>query len=142
MLRVLVDRLRRAELDDTAEVHDRDPVRYLPDHGQVVRDEDEGEVEVVLEAAQQVEDLRLDRDVERGHRLVADDQLRLQRERARDADALPLSAGELVRVAVVVLRREPNAREQLTHAGARVLRRMVDREWCADDLPDRLARVQ
>ena len=49
---------------------------------------------------QQVQDLRLDRDVERRDRLVADDQARLDGERARDADALALPAGELVRVAL------------------------------------------
>ena len=64
---------------------------------EVVRDEDVREVEVVLEVVEQVDHLRLDRDVERGDRLVGDDQLRVQRERARDADPLALPAGELVR---------------------------------------------
>ena len=41
---------------------------------------------------QQVEDLGLDGDVERGHRLVGDDQLGPQRQRPRDADSLPLPA--------------------------------------------------
>src|SRR5204863_2951467 len=44
--------------------------------------------------------LRLDGDVERGNRLVADDQARVERERAGYADALSLPAGELVRVTV------------------------------------------
>ena len=78
-----------------------------------MRDEDVGQVELALEILQQVEDLRLHRDVERRDRLVADDQLRLERERARDADPLALAAGELVRVAVVVLRAQPDAGEQL-----------------------------
>ena len=69
----------------------------------------ERQPELALQVAQQVEDLRLDRDVERGDRLVGDDHLRLQRERARDADALALAARELVRVAVVVLGVEPDA---------------------------------
>ena len=73
----------------------------------------ERQPELALEVAQQVEDLRLDRHVERGDRLVGDDQLRLERERARDADALALAAGELVRVAVVVLRVEPDRVHQL-----------------------------
>ena len=41
---------------------------------------------------EQVEHLRLDRHVERGDRLVADDEVRLQDERAGDADALALAA--------------------------------------------------
>ena len=84
MLRMLVDRLAVADLDDAAEVHDRDPVGDLADHREVVRDEDVGQVEVRLQVAQQVQHLRLDRDVERRDRLVADDQLGLRaRARAR-----------------------------------------------------------
>ena len=49
---------------------------------------------------EQVEDLRLDRHVERGGRLVEDQQLRLGRERARDQRALAHAAGELVRIGV------------------------------------------
>ena len=68
-----------------------------------------------LQVAQQVQHLRLDRDVERRDRLVGDQQLRFQRERARDADALALPAGELVRVAVVVLGVQPDRLHQLLH---------------------------
>ncbi len=114
--RMLVQELRLAHLDDAAEVHDRDPVGDVADHGQVVRDEDVGEAELALEVLQQVQDLRLHRDVERRDRLVADDQLRLERERARDADPLALAARELVRVAVVVLGVEADALEQLLDA--------------------------
>ena len=49
--------------------------------------------------AQQLEDLRLHRDVERGRRLVGDQQLRVVDERHRDHHALAHAAGELVRVA-------------------------------------------
>ena len=100
----LEDLLRLGELDDVAEVHDGDPRADLPHHREVVRDEDVGEVELGLERAQQVEDLRLDRDVERRDRLVAHDQLRVQRQSAGDADPLPLAARELVRVPARVLR--------------------------------------
>ena len=66
-------------------------------NGQVVADEQQRQAELVLQVRQQVDDLRLDRDVERGDRLVADDQVRPGRERAGDADALALAAGEFVR---------------------------------------------
>ena len=52
---------------------------------------------------QQVEDLGLHRDVQRGDRLVADQQLRFAHQGAGDADPLALTAGELVRFAPVVL---------------------------------------
>ena len=60
------------------------------DDADVVRDEQVGQAELALQLAQQVQDLRLHRDVERRGRLVADDQLRLRppaRGRSRCAGA-------------------------------------------------------
>ena len=75
-------------LDDLARVHDRDPVAHLGDDAEVVGDEDDRRAGLVAQVAHQVEDLRLDRHVERGRRLVGDEQLRLAGERHRDHDAL------------------------------------------------------
>ena len=72
-----------------------------------------GELEVAAQLHEQVEHLRLDRDVERRDRFVADQELRLHRERARDADAGALAAGELVRIAVAIARIEPDAAQHL-----------------------------
>ena len=52
----------------------------------------------LLEIRQQLEDLRLDGDVERGGGLVGDDERRVHDERHRDHDALPHAARELVRI--------------------------------------------
>jgi len=65
-----------------------------------VRDEEVGHPQSALQWRERVEDLRLHRDVEGGGRLVADDELRLDRQRAGDRDALLLAAGEFVREAV------------------------------------------
>ena len=59
-----IDLARLGHLDERAEVHDRDPVADVLDHAHVVGDEQVGQAELALEAAQQVEDLGLDRDVE------------------------------------------------------------------------------
>ena len=83
------------------------------DDGQVVGDEEVGQAELLLEVVEQVEDLALDRDVERADRLVADDELRVERQRPGDADALALAAGELVRVAVDVGLVEADPGQQL-----------------------------
>ena len=100
--------------------------------------------EVVLQVLEQVEDLRLDRDVERGHGLVADDQLRVERERARDPDPLPLAAGELVRVAVREARVEADDVEQLADPGGPVAAAAdpVHDQRLADDVADRHPRVE
>ena len=111
MERLAVELARRRQLHDPPEVHHGDPVADVADHRQVVGDEQVGEIEPVLELLEQVDDLRLDRDVEGRDRLVGDDQVGLQRERPGDADPLALPAGELVRIAVRVVRVEPDGRD-------------------------------
>ena len=113
---VAVQSGRRGNLDDLAQVHHRDAVADVLDHAQVVRDEEVGELELVLQVEEQVEDLRLDRHVERGDRLVGNDELRVDRKRAGDADALALAAGELVRIAVAVLGAQADQRQQVVDA--------------------------
>ena len=81
-----------------------------------MRNEDVGQPELALQADQQVDDLGLDRDVEGAQRLVADDQPRLRRERAGDADALALAAAELARQALGRLGAEADQIEQLGDA--------------------------
>ena len=103
MLRIAVELARVGQLDDAAEIHHRHAVGNVLHHGEIVGDEQIGQVELGLQILQQVDHLRLDRHVERGNRLVAHDELRLHRERARDHDALALAAGEFVRVAAHVL---------------------------------------
>src|SRR5439155_1767155 len=77
------------------------------DDGDVVGDEEVGKPELLLQIAEQVDDLRLNRDVERRNRLVADDKPRVERQRAGNADALALSARKFVREAVERLGPEP-----------------------------------
>ncbi len=140
----LVQRLAVRQLDDLAEVHHGDAVRDVPDDREVVRDDHVRETELVLEVVQQVHHLRLDRHVQRRHRLVGDDQLRFERERPRDADALALPARELVRIAVVVLRVETHQlKESLDLPLHPALGRdVLQLEGGTDDRADRVARVQ
>ena len=106
-------------LDDLAGVHDRRAVADLGDDRQVVRDEDEREPEVVGERDEQLEDLRLHHHVERGRRLVGEEDLRLAGERHGDRRALPHPARELVREAVRPVRRDARrARAAPPPAGA------------------------
>ena len=136
--------VRRSDLDDPPEVHDRDAVGDVADDREVVRDEDVGEVELLLQLDEQVEDLGLDRDVERGDGLVGDDELRLQHERAREPDALPLPAAELVRVAVGRLGRHADALEHVVDDRPAALPPgdAVDREPLGDQVADLHARIE
>ena len=118
------DRLGGADLGDLAEIHHHHAVRHEAHDVEIVRDEDVGQAELVLEVEQQVEHLGLDRLVERRHRLVEDQQPRLERERARDVDALALAAGNLVRIAAGEARRlETDAMQQIVRARDRRLAR-------------------
>ena len=66
-------------LDLAAGIHHHDAVGVLGDHAHVVGDQDDGGAEGLLQLAHQVEDLRLDGDVERRGRLVGDQQLGIAR---------------------------------------------------------------
>src|SRR5260370_2274707 len=94
------DLLPSRYLDDLAEIHDRDTVRHVLDDREIVADEEQRDAELLLQVLQQVDDLRLDRDVERRDRFVADDEFGLCRECPGDADALELTTGEFVRPTV------------------------------------------
>src|SRR5205823_7950364 len=95
MLRLREQLLARRDLDELPEVHHGDPVAEVLDGREIVRDEQARELQVLLQVAQQVEDRRLHGNIQRGYRLVRDEQARRDREGAREADALTLPAREL-----------------------------------------------
>ena len=90
----------RALLDDASRVHHRDAIGHARDHAEVVRDQHDGGAVRLAHPPDQAQDLRLDRDVERGRRLVGDQHRGLAGERHRDHHALAHAAGELVRIVV------------------------------------------
>jgi hypothetical protein len=67
-------RLLVGVFDDFAEIHDRDAVADVLDDSEIVRDEQIRKVLFALQIHHQIDDLSLDRHVERRDRLVADDQ--------------------------------------------------------------------
>ena len=127
-----------------AQVHDRHPVADVLDHAHVVGDEQVGQAQPALQVAQQVQDLGLDAHVQRAHRLVADHEVRLQDEGTGNADPLPLPAGELVRVAPGVVRREADHLHHLRHPVRALIGRAqaMDAEALADGGGDRRAGVE
>src|SRR5450830_1462838 len=81
-------------------------------HGQVMADEQIGQVVLGLQTAQQFHHLALYRAVERGGRFVEQNQARLEYQGAGNGDALALAAGELVGVAMPRLRVEADFLER------------------------------
>ena len=90
-------------------IHHGDAVGGLGDHAHVVGDQHHGGAVLAAEPLQQRDDLRLHRHIERGGRLVGDDQFRLGGERERKHHALAHAAGELVRIGVDALLGRRNA---------------------------------
>jgi hypothetical protein len=87
-----------ADLHDAPRIHDGNAVRHLDRHRDVVRDEDHGQTELALQLAQQQQDLHLDGGIERGGRLVGEQDARTTRQRERDHGALSHAARHLVGV--------------------------------------------
>src|SRR6185295_2512163 len=79
-------------LDDAARVHHVDALGHARDDAKVVRDQDERGAELAGQVLQQIEDLRLNGHVQRGRRLVGEDELGVARERHRDHHALAHTA--------------------------------------------------
>jgi len=119
------DLVRWRSLDDLAGVHDGDPVADLGDDAEVVRDQEDRETESISQRRKQTNDLDLDRDVERGRRLVGDQQLGRARESERDHRALRHPARQLVRIGAVdaLRRRQTDRAEQIERTRLRLTAR-------------------
>ena len=108
--RLVVELVGRADLLDLAVGHHHDRVGDLHRLLLVVGDEHRGDVDLVVQAPQPGAQLLAHLRVERAERLVEQQHLRLDRERAGQRHALALAAGELRRVAVGELARGARAR--------------------------------
>ena len=113
MVRPGEDGLGRPDLHHPPEIQHDDAVGQVPDQAQVVGDEQVGGLLFVLQVGQQVEDGRLDRDVERRGRFVADHHLGPGAEGARDRDPLLEPARELARAQRQVPVLQPHRGDQL-----------------------------
>src|SRR5271163_2516529 len=134
-------RLYRQDFDQPSQLHDRDAFAQMRDHREIVADEYRGERSSPANSGDQVEDLGLHRDVERRCRLVEKQQARREDQRARDRDALALTAGELMRISESMPRVEADIGEsRKNHRFA--IAETVDLERFAQDAIDGLARMQ
>ena len=135
-----------AGFDDLAVLHDVNAVGHVPHDAEVVRDEQHRHAHFFLQRLEQLQDLRLDRDVERGCRLVGDQQVWLVGERDGDHHALPLAAGKLMRISSEPLFGVANADlgQQFDHARARCLvgNLLMQLDDFADLLLDGVQRIE
>src|SRR5258705_9183232 len=103
-----------------------------------MRDEKIGEILLALQLFQEVHDLCLDGNIERGDRFVGNDKVRIDRKCARNANALPLSAGELMREPLDEAFAQADSLQKFLHPLLRfpALCQFECFERFANDLPD------
>ena len=100
MSRLAIHRLRLAQLDHVAQVHHSNAIADVLNNRKVMRDEQIGQIEFFLQILQQIDDLRLNGDIQRRDRLVSHDQLGIGSQCTGKSDTLTLSARKLVRIAI------------------------------------------
>ena len=122
--------LERARLHDAPVAEQHEPAREERRLGEVVRDEHHRLAELAEDAAQVLLQVGARERVERAERLVEEEDLRLEEERAHEPHALRLTAGELAGEARERVRREARERGELARAGA-AIRAGSQRRWRA-----------
>ena len=82
----------RCQFNDPALPHDSDTVADLSHHAEVMTDKEHCQTQVSLQIGQQLQHLRLDRDVQRRDRFVTDQYVRTQDQSPGKHDPLSLAA--------------------------------------------------
>ena len=101
MMRAREERARRALLDDAPGIHHRYLLAHLGDDTEIVSDEQDRQPELFLQRFEKRQDLRLDRHVERGCRLIGDEQPWPAHQSHRNHHPLSQAAGELMGILLV-----------------------------------------
>ena len=91
---------RVALLHYAAPVEDDEAVREVPNDRKIMCDEQIAEVKILLQFAQKIQNLRLNRKIERTYGLVANNESWLNHKCTGDGDSLPLPTGKVCRVAI------------------------------------------
>ena len=120
VLRMREDILGRTAFDNAAALHHRHFMRHKFDHGKVVRDEQVRHALLGLDLPQQIENLRLHRNIQCGSRLIADHDFRLNGQRSGNGNALTLPAGKFVRQTIGRSAWKPHAVEKFAHFPTRI----------------------
>ena len=98
MGRMVKQNIHRRLLHNLAGVHDDDAAAHLGNDAQVVGNQQDAHAFLLLDLLHQVQNLRLDGDVQRSGRFVRNQQFRVTAHRHGDHDTLAHTAGELVRI--------------------------------------------
>ena len=110
-------------LYDFPSIHDIHQIADLRHNAQIVGNQENGGASLLLEAAHELQNLRLNGHIQRGSRLVGNNQIWLTDHGGADHHPLTQAAAELMGIAVVpALRlRDPHAAEHLDYLALRLI---------------------
>lgn len=129
--------------DDASPLHHRNAVRKLPDQGEVMRNENIGQAELGLQRQQNLDDIRLNADIESGCGFVQHDHIRFKDQRTGDCHTLTLPAGEGRWFALQEVLAQADIRESFPYPLGALFRRpdLEPVEWFTHKLPHLPCRV-
>ena len=105
MLRMVEDLVTGTGLHDTTGIHDCNTVTHARHDTQVMGDHDDRHTQLVLQLHHQFQDLRLNRNVQCGSRLIGDQKLRFTCQRNSDHDTLSHTTGQFMGILLHTLLR-------------------------------------
>ena len=110
----------------------------------MMTDEQIGQFELLLQTFQQVQNLRLHRDIKRRGRFVHHDKFGMRGNRPRHRNPLALPAGKFVRIAQQMILAQADGLQQRDHASVHFARAhpLIQRHRLGDDMLDQHARVE
>src|SRR5450759_288564 len=106
MARLMVKFAARGRLDETTGIHNRDLVCHFEQQREVMRNEDDGEVEPFTQFHYFHENLALHNDIERGCWFIHDDKFRRESEGDGNNGTLAHAAAQFMWIAVNPVRRD------------------------------------
>ncbi len=121
MARIEINRIAIRHLHHPPEIQHHHPVGNLPHDRKIMADENQRHAKIFLQFNQQIHNLRLNGNIERTHRLIADHQLGPHNHRPRNADTLVLPAGKFMRIAVDPARLQPHPRHHFAHLSSHLV---------------------
>ena len=95
---IVVDLICISQLNHLAKVHNSNTVGNMSDDQKIMCDEQIGQSQFLLQFIKHVDNLRLDGNIQRRYRLVADDEFGIDSQRSCNTDTLSLSAGKLMHI--------------------------------------------
>ena len=101
--------------DDPTQIHNGYTVCEMFDNPYIMADKKVGQFQFFAQFHKEVQHLSLNRDIQCGNCLIAYNEFGLNGQRPRNTDALPLAAGELVRISSFEARVEPHPQQDVIH---------------------------